>query len=244
MLDVVAIAALLAGCDLVVPGQGDPVPADIVIKQDLTLISDGDWEFVFPHVIEIDADGGITSAGVSFQIYNTGQDDLLVSAVALSAGDTADFDLGPISAAVPVESLSHLAFRMSFDPIAAIGLRSATVLVTSNDGDKPEFSFAVSGYGVRKLATEGGAEVNGFGRSMSVAGDVMLVGTDDGAHIFYRDQDGTDVWGEVVQFTGTGFGESVAVGADVAIVSDVGDDCVYFYCRDQGGADNWGTGSH
>ena len=114
----------------------------------------------------------------------------------------------------------------------------------------------------KKLITGDGAVGDWFGRSVSISGDTVIVGAygDDNngsqsgsAYIFSRDQGGPDNWGEVIELTPSdgaaddGFGCSVSISGDTAIVGADGDDdngsnsgSAYIFSRDQGGADNWG----
>ncbi len=90
-----------------------------------------------------------------------------------------------------------------------------------------------------------------FGTSVSISGDIAIVGapsTFGRVFIFYRNQDGPDQWGLVTSFLdmqgNSGFAESVAIKGDLAIVgapfflSATGE--ARIFQRDQGGPDNWG----
>jgi FG-GAP repeat len=114
----------------------------------------------------------------------------------------------------------------------------------------------------KKLITGDGAVGDWFGYSVSISGDTAIVGAygDDNngsqsgsAYIFSRDHGGIDNWGEVLELTPSdgaaydGFGHSVSISGDTAIVGADGDDdngsysgSAYIFSRDQGGADNWG----
>jgi hypothetical protein len=111
------------------------------------------------------------------------------------------------------------------------------------------------------MASDGGME-DYFGTSVSVDGDVIVVGSrmDDAAgidagaaYVFHRNSGGVDNWGQVKKIIGsdvTGgnyFGTSVAVSGDVIVVGSNGDDAIsadagaaYVFHRDIGGTDNWG----
>jgi len=98
----------------------------------------------------------------------------------------------------------------------------------------------------------------GFGYSVAISGDILVVGfqqsnlasSSSAAYIFYRNQGGTDNWGQVKKITGIGsdsFGYSVAVEGDTIIVGDPSDGdngssagAAYIFQRDFGGLDNWG----
>ena len=98
----------------------------------------------------------------------------------------------------------------------------------------------------------------GFGYSVAISGDILVVGfqqsnlasASSAAYIFYRNQGGTDNWGQVKKIPGIGseaFGYSVAIDGDTIVVGDINDDdngsyagAVYIFQRDFGGVDNWG----
>ena len=113
-----------------------------------------------------------------------------------------------------------------------------------------------------------------FGNSVSISGDYAIVGAhqeDDNAqetntlnnsgsaYIFRKDQGGTDNWGLVKKITastreiGDGFGHSVSISGDYAIVGAYLEDedlnetntlnesgSAYIFKKEQGGPDNWG----
>ena len=99
---------------------------------------------------------------------------------------------------------------------------------------------------VKKLTASGTQAPDNFGVSVAVSGDTAVVGAlfqnADGccagaAYVFQRNQGGADNWGEVKKITTTcprgndGFGRSVAVSGDTAIVGASGPDQ-----RNEGGA--------
>jgi PKD repeat protein len=108
---------------------------------------------------------------------------------------------------------------------------------------------------VAKLTPAGGGSWPSFGCSVAVSGDVAVVGAyradvgdnaDQGAaYVFYRNQGGTDAWGQVVELTaadgaaGDFLGWSSSVNADTAVVG-AGINAAYVFYRNQGGADAWG----
>jgi hypothetical protein len=95
-----------------------------------------------------------------------------------------------------------------------------------------------------------------FGRAVSVTGSMLAVGArgeaaDRGAaYVHERDEGGPENWGEVAKLTasdaaeGDGFGWSVSIRSDTAVVGAPGDDeargAAYIFRRDQDGPDNWG----
>ncbi len=115
---------------------------------------------------------------------------------------------------------------------------------------------------ITKITASDGAEYDFFGHSVSISGDIIVAGawgsdapySDSGsAYIFYRNQGGSDVWGEVTRITADDgssyddFGYSVAISGDTIVVGAKFDDDMglnsgssYIFCRDQGGADAWG----
>jgi hypothetical protein len=115
---------------------------------------------------------------------------------------------------------------------------------------------------VQKIWPAEGAASDFFGYSVSVSGDIVVVGAhqdDDigsnsgSAYIYYRDQGGPGNWGEVKKITaGDGaasdfFGFSVAVSENTIAVGAYRDDdngsdsgSVYIFYRDEGGPNIWG----
>ena len=115
---------------------------------------------------------------------------------------------------------------------------------------------------VKKLTASDAQAEDGFGFSVALSADTLVVGAGGedaagsqagAAYVFERDQGGADNWGEVEKLTASdaqaddGFGGSVAVGGDTAVVGAQGEDAggdaagaAYVFRRDQGGADNWG----
>ncbi|MCP3981058.1 MAG: hypothetical protein GY716_17310 [bacterium] len=108
---------------------------------------------------------------------------------------------------------------------------------------------------VAKLASSDLAAGDEFGRSVSVSGDVALVGAwadDDlgdfsgSAYVFARNAGGPDNWGQIAKLTasdgvaGDRFGWSLSVSGDVAVVGAWSAEAAYVFHRDEGGPDNWG----
>ena len=125
----------------------------------------------------------------------------------------------------------------------------------------PNGTEATSLNELKKLTDSNGQSFDTFGAGVAVSGDTAVVGAyledtegaDAGAAFIYqRDQGGAGNWGEVTKLATTGalsvddgFGFSVAISADTAIVAASGDggfggDAAYIFERDQGGTDNWG----
>lgn len=113
-----------------------------------------------------------------------------------------------------------------------------------------------------KIIASDGAAGDEFGRPVAIDADTAVAGahadddngSDSGsAYIYYRNQGGTDNWGEVVKITssdsaaGDGFGVALSISGDTVIIGADGDDdngsdsgSAYIFYRDQGGLDNWG----
>ncbi|OGD14564.1 MAG: hypothetical protein A2V76_10070 [Candidatus Aminicenantes bacterium RBG_16_63_14] len=121
----------------------------------------------------------------------------------------------------------------------------------------------LDGWGeVKQLVAADRGDGDLFGCSVDISGDLAVVGAagEDGigssrgaAYLFSRDHGGADNWGQVKKLVASdaenndGFGFSVAIDGDTAIVGADGEDgagadrgAVYVFARDQGGPDNWG----
>jgi hypothetical protein len=117
---------------------------------------------------------------------------------------------------------------------------------------------------VTKLTAADGTAEAGFGYSVSVSGDTLVIaaygaavgthGAQGAAYVFYRNQGGADAWGQVTKLTaadGTALdwlgwsaslsGDTVALGAPYADVGDHGaQGAVYVFSRNRGGTHAWG----
>jgi len=119
---------------------------------------------------------------------------------------------------------------------------------------------------VVKLTASDAAPFDSLGRSVAVAGDVIVVGasavnggsSDEGAaYVFERNEGGPDNWGEVKKLIPSDpqeqnhFGEGVAVEGDVLVVGAGGEyvggytnlyrhGAAYVFERNVGGTNNWG----
>lgn len=116
---------------------------------------------------------------------------------------------------------------------------------------------------VKKITADDSLSYNYFGRSVSISDTIIAIGAPqevaDGldstgsVYIFYKNQGGTDNWGQFIKIKpadGNGsdfFGYSVALsGSDLVVgawgVDDVGTNRgrIYIYSKDEGGTDNWG----
>ncbi|UCG16690.1 MAG: hypothetical protein JSV19_01375, partial [Phycisphaerales bacterium] len=109
---------------------------------------------------------------------------------------------------------------------------------------------------VAKLTASDAAAFDRFAHSVSVSGDIAIVGVpyDDhvgyhagSAYVFQRDHGGADNWGRVTRLLASDpsaydlFGYSVSVSGDTAVVGArrLGG-AAYIFRRDQGGPNNWG----
>lgn len=115
---------------------------------------------------------------------------------------------------------------------------------------------------IKTLVAEDAADGDFFGVSVSISGDYAVIGaagengsgSDQGAaYIFYRNQGGTDNWGQLRKISASdkgdndGFGFSVSIDGQTIIVGSDGEDgagtdrgAAYIFAKDQGGVDNWG----
>ncbi len=105
---------------------------------------------------------------------------------------------------------------------------------------------------------------DGFGWSVDLSGDTLVVGAPDedeldinsgAAYVFQRNVGGADNWGQVTKLlpdvnrvaSAYDFGTGVAINGDTIAVGAIGDDsaeanagAAYVFARDEGGADAWG----
>ncbi len=112
---------------------------------------------------------------------------------------------------------------------------------------------------VKKLTASDAQAGDFFGFSVAIGGDTIAVGSPQepsfltgAAYVFQRNEGSQDNWGEVKKLTasdaqaGNGFGWSVAVSGDAAVVgapfegTGAGHGAAYVFGRDQGSQDNWG----
>ncbi|MFH0908408.1 MAG: hypothetical protein V1929_06580, partial [bacterium] len=109
---------------------------------------------------------------------------------------------------------------------------------------------------VTQLTASDGTANDLFGASVTVAGDVVVIGaygdeTNRGsAYVYERNVGGTNVWGEVKKLTASDgatndhFGASLAVAGDAVVIGAYGDETnrgsAYVYERNVGGTNVWG----
>ena len=151
---------------------------------------------------------------------------------------------------------------------AVVGAVAKAVGANSSQGAAYVFarnSGGADGWGqVKELTASDGAKNDGFGNSVSVEGDTVVVGaagkdvgtnlSQGGAYVFARNSGGANNWGEVKILTASDggaqdlFGWSVSIDGDTAVVGafnkTVGGNGsqggAYVFERNSGGADNWG----
>jgi len=119
-------------------GRG-PLGPEIAVKQGATVIEAGRGHYDFGSVPV-----GTSSVAVVFTIGNTGEENLVVSSIALSGADAAEFQVTTAVSSVPGGSSGT--FHVTFSP-ASVGKKTAQVSVVSNDADENPYVFAVSGTG-------------------------------------------------------------------------------------------------
>ena len=154
----------------------------------------------------------------------------------------------------------------------SVAIHNDTVVVGAtyeDDGGNPDSVYifdrnqgGVDNWGETRKITAGNdpASDYGFGYSVSISGDTIIVGAIWGignegypgsAYIFDRNQGGAENWGETRKITasvgadGERFGYSVSISDDIVVVGSAYDDgdqsgSAYIFHRNQGGADNWG----
>ncbi|MBP7705984.1 MAG: FG-GAP repeat protein [Candidatus Aminicenantes bacterium] len=201
---------------------------------------------------------------------------LLTVALALGVLSACSADEEP-----PVESAFQSLKKLvaadaaDYDTFGIAVALGAEFAIVGSPGDDDEGSNAGAAYIFAR--TEGGTDGWGevvrlvaadaaagdlFGISVDISGDTAAVGaaSEDGAgadrgavYIFYRNQGGTDAWGQVARLRASGaadgddFGISVALDGDTLIVGAEGyagatdqEGAAYIFRRDQGGANAWG----
>jgi len=114
---------------------------------------------------------------------------------------------------------------------------------------------------VKKLIASDSQSSDHFGYSVSILGDVCIIGAvgeDSGgpragaAYIFSRDQEGINNWGQVKKLIASDsqsfdkFGYSVSISGDISIIGAYGVSggsnagAAYIFSKDHGGINNWG----
>lgn len=103
---------------------------------------------------------------------------------------------------------------------------------------------------MRRLASDGSTG-NEYGWAVSISGNYAVVGAykKASAYVLYKDQGGTDNWGQVKKLAPTGagdaFGFSVAISGDYVVVGDIDagynlTGAAFIFNRNEGGTNQWG----
>jgi trimeric autotransporter adhesin len=136
---IILVLACIVACDTS-PSGGATAP-EINVQQGSTGLPSGSGSYDFGSMVA-DGNDGTASSYVTFTIQNLGTADLTVSSVSVSGSDFDKTDTAPYT----ISSSASSTFTVRFDPLAAGG-RSATVTISSNDGDENPYTFAVTGTG-------------------------------------------------------------------------------------------------
>ena len=177
----------------------------------------------------------------------------------LTASDGATFDFFGFSVSISGDTAIVGA---PLDNVGLNGDQGSAYIFTRNTGGADQWGE------VAKLTASDGAANDQLGWTVSISGDMAIVGAhldnvgmnlDQGsAYIFSRNEGGADNWGEVRKLTASdgaafdSFGQSVSIDGDTAIIGvnldDVGmsmnQGSAYIFSRNAGGADQWGEIRH
>lgn len=162
-----------------------------------------------------------------------------------------------------VDEYHEFASRMTLDgdtlALSALGADSSLGAVYIRERDQG----GTNNWGESKIinTTDSYASEN-FGVSISLSGDTLAVGDNSDSengnyagavHIFERDQDGTNQWGQVIKIIHSDIGTSDSFGTTVVLDNDtlavyhpdsdlgsLGGGAVYIFYRNEGGTNNWG----
>ncbi len=135
--------------------QGTGIAPEINVKGNNTTIASGD---ATPSLSDhSDFDSVNVSSGTvvrTFTIDNLGTDNLNLTGtpkVTLSGTNAADFTV-TTQPASPVAASNTTTFVITFDP-SAVGLRTASVSIATNDSDENPYTFAIQGTGLNQPPT-------------------------------------------------------------------------------------------
>ncbi len=130
--------------DFALIGTGVEIP-EINVKGNSTNIIDGD---VTPGTANNTDFGTVTSGGTvskTFMIQNNGAGNLTVSSIGFIGANASEFALtGAPTFPVTIATSASYSITAAFTP-AATGVRTATLVIASNDVDEASYDFAVSG---------------------------------------------------------------------------------------------------
>ncbi|HMV85533.1 MAG TPA: hypothetical protein PLD20_08045 [Blastocatellia bacterium] len=107
---------------------------------------------------------------------------------------------------------------------------------------------------VKKLIADDGIPTNGFGTSIGISGDTIVIGSGaTKAYLFGRNQGGVANWGLIRMLLGSdvgsssAFGQRVGISGDTLLIGSPGGSFsgsalgeAFIFGRNQGGADKWG----
>ncbi len=199
------------------------------------------------------ADSPAADAGAAYVFYrNNGGTNKWGQAVKLTASDAEAGDYFGIAVAV---SGDYILVGASSEDGAGTD-RGAAYIFYRNQGGTDAWGQ------VAKLVPSAGENSAAFGAALAIYGNTAIIAADseDGAgtnrgaaYVFYKDQGGTDAWGQVVRLSAPTpqdadrFGYSVGIDGDLAIVGAPGRmasgenaGAAELYSRNQGGTDAWG----
>ncbi len=113
-------------------------------------ITNGDTTPTITDYTNIDNAGVLTPAMRTFTIQNTGNAPLRITNIATS--NTTDFVVGGITFPTAIPFGASLTFTITLQP-QAIGTKISTITILSNDLDKANYTFTVSGTAIYALPT-------------------------------------------------------------------------------------------
>lgn len=152
--------------------QGTGVEPEINLVGNAVSIVDGD---VTPAAADHTDFGNVNLTGATltrtFTIQNIGTSTLNLAAAAasrvtISGGNAADFTVISQPSAATIAAAGSLTFQVRFDP-SATGVRSTTLIITSDDADESTYDFTIQGTGIVPQ------EINLVGNSQTIVdGDV------------------------------------------------------------------------
>ncbi|HYF34872.1 MAG TPA: choice-of-anchor D domain-containing protein, partial [Prosthecobacter sp.] len=138
-----------------------PFPGEIAVRGNNVDIADGDTTPSVTDYTELEPVGVTGGTGSRlFTIANVGGRALTISGLSISGTHAADFSVGS-PPGTPLAAHSTWSFSVNFNP-SALGTRSATVTITSDDPDEGTFEFDIQGEGIEP-------EINIKGNSVTIA---------------------------------------------------------------------------
>lgn len=126
--------------------------AEINLKGNSNSIVSGD---ITPSLTDHTDFGSVAVVGGTqariFTIENTGGADLTVSAV--SSSNSSEFAVSGIALPITITAGNSTTFTVTFDP-SALGARTSTMTITSDDSDEGTYTFAIQGNGVNSASSD------------------------------------------------------------------------------------------